>query len=154
MFDMKKILFLAVSGILLLSACKKETIELTDEDLLTSNGWVMTSMIMTTGGITYDVTGDMEACELDDIAYFKKEGSSFEMNQGATKCFDEEEQHQKLGTWTLNETTKELIVNIFDDEIQVMELLEVKKDELKLFLDESPDDDEIQTCVITFVPAS
>jgi hypothetical protein len=154
MFDMKKILFLAVAGILFLSACKKETIEPTEMDLLTSKGWVMTSMLLTTGSFTYEVTGDMEACELDDIAYFKKEGSSFERNQGATKCFEEEAQHEKLGTWTFNETTKELLINIFDDEIQVMELLEVKEDELKLFLDETPEDDEIQTCVITFVPAS
>ncbi|MEZ4951857.1 MAG: hypothetical protein R2769_08980 [Saprospiraceae bacterium] len=153
---MKKILFLAVSGILLLSACKKETIELSDEDLLTRNGWVVKDFEMTIGSFTFSGTDEMDECELDDIIFFKKEGKSFEKDQGATKCFSVQVQHEKLGTWDYDEITKKVHVKLFDEEdqgIQTMELLEVKENELQLYWEETTVDGEIQNCLITFVSA-
>ncbi|MCB0661734.1 MAG: hypothetical protein KDC24_03255 [Saprospiraceae bacterium] len=136
-----------------LTACDKEDV-LTNEDILVKNGWKVTSLIMTDEDGSYEAVNEMEACELDDIMLFEKEDNKFSRDQGASKCYEEEQQFETIGFWALSSNGEKLILSLIDDDAVNMDILEISETQIKLHWEESPEDDLLETCTLTLQPAN
>jgi hypothetical protein len=109
-----KIAALAISGLILVAACKKKedtttTVTKTKKENLQDGKWQITSMPVTytyttpfgTQTQSYNNYDSMMSCDKDDFTFFKSWGKVY-MDQGATKCNTSDPQIDSTATWTLN----------------------------------------------------
>ena len=113
-----------------LASCEKDAIEPTKTDILTNAAWKITSMtIADTDGAEFEITGDLEACELDNLHYFKTNGS-FVINENALKCENEDPQEYAVGSWTLSQNDTRLVIAV-EDETKVCDILQLDANKIK-----------------------
>lgn len=153
MDQIKNLVALFVMVSIFMTACDKEAI-INEEDIITQNGWVLTSLIMNDEDGSYEAVHDMEACELDDIVFFKKEDNQFAKDHGPKKCYEEEDQYQVLGYWAIIAGGDKLAIGVDGEEVVNMDILEISAGHLVLHWEESPEDDTLETCTMTLKAAN
>jgi hypothetical protein len=105
---MKKYLHISLAVItasLLFVSCKKDDPTKTSMDLLTQRSWKIVAdeeRVGTSGNWT-DYFSSYSACEKDDETVFRT-NSTYEINEGITKCDPSDPQVYQSGTWTFNST--------------------------------------------------
>lgn len=128
---MKNVLFLMLPLVLFfLASCEKDAIEPTKTDILTNAAWKITSMtIADTDGTEFEIIGDLESCELDNLHYFKSTGS-FVINENTLKCEDEDPQEYAAGSWALSQNDTKIVISV-DDESKVCDILHLDANKIK-----------------------
>ncbi|GAB2527831.1 lipocalin-like domain-containing protein [Rufibacter soli] len=103
-----------------------------DKKLLTSKSWKLTAFTATQGSVSYDIYGDLEPCDQDDLWKFADNGT-YELNEGASKCDPSSNQVYETGTWTLDNGTLTLTSSGSSD---TYKLVEISSNTLKLTIDQ------------------
>ncbi len=123
---MRKLLLIALSATILLSACSKKDDPQPDPNnnnnsnnnnsaraaILTKGSWKITSSIreneLSDGGTdTRDVAKFMDDCVIDNLYTLQKAGTVL-VDEGATKCDEADAQQRTQGKWTLSDGDKKL----------------------------------------------
>lgn len=122
---------------LFLGACDDDSNNASNTDKLTDGQWKLTAAVatFTFNGAqqTVDVYGNLPACDKDDTAEFKRDGSLVS-DEGATKC-DPSDPQQTTGAWVFTQNETHLVVTgtDFDFDAEIVELtdatMRVKFDE-------------------------
>lgn len=98
-------LLVVLSAGLFIISCKKDGPHKSSIDLLTQRSWKIVAdeeRIGNTGNWT-DNFSSYSACEKDDETVFRL-NSTYEINEGLTKCNANDPQVYQTGTWTFNST--------------------------------------------------
>lgn len=107
---MKKPIFFLLGLVLLLAACNKDD-EASKTDNLTSGKWKITASVakfpFNGGETTVDVYANLPACQRDNTAEFKTDGTLI-ADEGATRCSTNDPQ-QTTGTWSFAQNETHLI---------------------------------------------
>ncbi len=118
---MKRILFAASAFILLASTtCNKPVNNTTPQKtrtvLLTQASWKVTKLEARTytgtepGSTAYsDVTSQLKACQIDNVSIFNS-NTTYEVNEGASKCNTTDPQVVSSGTWSFQSSQTQLQV--------------------------------------------
>jgi hypothetical protein len=133
---------------LFMTSCDKEEI-VPNEDIITKNGWLVTSMVITNEVGSFEVINEFESCELDDIVFFEEENNRFTKDQGATKCNEEEEQFEHLGYWTMLANGEKIALAMEDGEVRNMEIREIMEGHLVLHWEETSEDGTVEGYTMT-----
>ena len=107
-----KLATLAISGLILVAACKKKedpvtTVPKTKKEYLQEGKWQVTSMPMeySFGGFgsqTWNQYDSMDACEKDNFVRFLTTGKIL-TDEGATKCSSSDPQVDSTSNWVLSD---------------------------------------------------
>jgi hypothetical protein len=123
----KPIFFLLGIGLaLFLGACDSDSDNASNTDNLTSGQWKLSSGVatFTFNGVqqTVDVYAQLPACDKDNFAEFKSDGT-FVSDEGATKCNPADPQ-QEAGTWSFTQNETHLVVagGDYDFDAEILEL--------------------------------
>ena len=147
---MKNLKFLALF-LFAFTACEDFEIDLPINDDLSNTAWQLTSFVIEDESGAKETIQDMDACEVDNILIFKE--SSFEYDEGATKCDEDDPQIQEGGIFVLSENQENLILTL-EDEVIAAKVLEFNSETLKLEVDESENPNEQSICIMTFALAN
>jgi lipocalin-like protein len=106
----------AILLIVAFTSCKKDSLSKTD--LLTDpNGWLLTALTIDpaivdpiTGAQIANLYAQYNACEKDDIIFFKDNGTII-YDEGATKCDPNDPQTGDDGTWLLSADEKTITID-------------------------------------------
>lgn len=133
----KPIFFLLGLGLaLFFSACGKDEDNASNTDKLTSGQWKLTSSVakFTFNGVeqTVDAYAQLAACQKDDFAEFKADGTLVS-DEGATKCSPSDPQ-QDNGTWALTQNETHIVVAGTDYNFDA-EIVELTSSKLRVKFD-------------------
>lgn len=138
----QKLSFLLIFfGIVTLASCNDdENNNLTKSDMLIGT-WNLTKFETVIDGETRDETNEfVPNCTKDNTLSFEQNGV-YKFDEGASKCFTEDEQ-STIGTWSLNsEETKLIIVTKTGEDPEETILLSINNIEMKLSMTEDLDED-------------
>ena len=122
-------LFVAAAALILsFGSCSKDTDEgeggsgsTSKTGLLTSGGWVIESGTADFGGGTFNILDFMDACDKDDIVFFKTDKTVLD-DAGALKCDPSEPQTTDGGAWAFANNETQIIATDTDGEVTVMNI--------------------------------
>lgn len=147
---------LALASVLMFSSsCKKDDDDPSNTDKITGKNFVMTAWTIDppvdagTGPFS-DLFALLPACTKDDITIFNADGTMID-DEGATKC-DPGDPQTDEGTWSFVDNETKLSIT-FDNETQVMDIVELTENTLKLSYEETEDygdGEQTYTNTITF----
>ena len=100
---MKK-LFLFLSAVVVLGACKKEDTPAVTVDLLTAKPWQVSTVALSDSGNPIPISQFITACQLDNTYKFNTDNTLL-VDEGATKCNSSDPQNP-TGTWAFANSDK------------------------------------------------
>ena len=136
----KNLFFIAICAILVvgLSSCQDET---NTSYLTTSKGWTLTAAtsqpdyeLIDGNSISSLFDGYFKDCELDDIIYFKEDGSQT-LDPKSDLCEDGYTETTAIGVWSFNEDETKLNMQIpffYDSEDETVDIVTLDKNTLKI----------------------
>lgn len=113
-------LLLLLVSMLLLNACKKETVK-TKKELLTQKTWVIQKFEEKAGTANWvDDFPNFDACSKDDQYVFRA-NNTYEFNEGATKCAPTDPQIFDTGAWAFLDNETKLRIGSEDFNIEKLD---------------------------------
>lgn len=129
---MRKIYFFLYFALLTLSCTEETEVHpATYSDLLTGGSSKSWQLISTQGNlkgalgvdtVNFGVSG--APCRRDDVLIFHKQGKVLEVNEGSTKCNEDDENTIASGTWNLNPANRKIFLGSSD--FKLVELTDKK----------------------------
>lgn len=134
---MKKAIFLIAVLAFLQQACKDDNNSADREALLTSHCWVMTGAtvdpsVIVNGAVITDMYAVLPLCDRDNVACILENGSLY-VDEGASKCDDNDPQTNTSGKWWFN-NDETVILTVLDGSSDTIptNILALTKDQLQV----------------------